>query len=99
MPSFEESELSELPSLYNNSDGTIGRYATQKEYFKEINYIAKALGVRVCEVGILTDTVDGELWIMIGGHWRGDIDDWLLTCIEQGLPSEVWLNGWYDDAP
>lgn len=78
-------------------DNKIGRYANQREYFKELNYLAKLFDRPMWELGILRDTVDGELWIMIEDHWHGDLDDWFYMCMETNATKEVWIYGDYRD--
>lgn len=71
--------------------GKIGSYANSTKYLKEINYLSKVLEIPFHRIGILEDTADGDNWIMIGGHWRGNLDDWFYECLNTNAPKSVFF--------
>lgn len=76
--------------------GKIGTKADKRDFFKEINYIAKLWDIPVYKVNILEDTVDGELWIYIDEQWHGDLDPWFYECMDNNASLDVFLNHDWD---
>ena len=72
---------------------THGRWADPRDYWKEINYIAKKEGKSVASIQIDDVTFGGEPVVFISGKYWGYIDFYFYLEMDMGLTlddDEYW---------
>lgn len=60
-------------------------FNSQKDFHKELCWIAKTLGIRQSRIELVATHPVGEIVIFIDGHYNGYLDSYFYDFMEQGL--------------